>query len=541
MRVSLNWLLTTSGLKNIKCVTCEEQLEVKFDSISVLDNPKSIRWIKQDELVISSGYFLSTDEEKLRAIVRDLKEAGCVALGLKIKGYFNEIPEEMIDEANKVGLVLLEIPYYYSLGEFSQTVYNYIFEMNYQVRINEQRLIEDISDIFFSKRGVMEMLYRMAEFFKRTVILVDNDFRCIYAAKRMADKKVCYRDSKIKKIEDNDENRGLFEFSDNIQRQAYYALVPGKEANTCVLVLEDGGKLRSDEKNLIERCIKIVSMGLEQVRSKREFNYEYEDEHYKELFEYLDGLKKYTQEEVMNIIKEVNLPYEKKRITLQVQIKETEQLDNNYKELIEESIQSCKEAKQMESCVLHRNGKVIVYLFTDSRESDPDAVFLAMSIAKEIVKSISTIKGVKIKIGMSKCSSGCTRIKRDYQDAGKVINIAEKLDLDGELFTYNQLAFYDYLIQYQNQTKEQCYNQILYLLQYDKENKTEYAQTLLRFLECKFNISDTAKALYVHRNTLMNRLAKLKELLHNDLETMDDLMPLCVEACAYKLYKKEKE
>ncbi len=51
-------------------------------------------------------------------------------------------------------------------------------------------------------------------------------------------------------------------------------------------------------------------------------------------------------------------------------------------------------------------------------------------------------------------------------------------------------------------------------------------RTLLKFLECKFNVSETAKELYIHRNTLINRMNKIKELLYNDLESMDTLIPL---------------
>ena len=66
---------------------------------------------------------------------------------------------------------------------------------------------------------------------------------------------------------------------------------------------------------------------------------------------------------------------------------------------------------------------------------------------------------------------------------------------------------------------------IQYLLKYDTENNTELTQTLLKFLECKFNISETAKGLYIHRNTLINRMNKIKELLYDDLESMDTLIP----------------
>ena len=96
---------------------------------------------------------------------------------------------------------------------------------------------------------------------------------------------------------------------------------------------------------------------------------------------------------------------------------------------------------------------------------------------------------------------------------------------------YKQLIFHH--LQHFHQRIDQKHQ---YLLKYDTENNTELTQTLLKFLECKFNISETAKGLYIHRNTLINRMNKIKELLYDDLESMDTLIPLCVESYAYRLF-----
>lgn len=140
-----------------------------------------------------------------------------------------------------------------------------------------------------------------------------------------------------------------------------------------------------------------------------------------------------------------------------------------------------------------------------------------------------------IKIGISKSSSDLEGMKRAYEEAGKAINIGERLNIDEKIFEFRKLSVYDYMFQYPLKTKEEFSDDIYYLIQYDKENNTELTQTLLGFLEYKFNVSETSKALYIHRNTLMNRLNKIRELLYNEMETMDDLLPLCIEAYAYKI------
>ncbi|RGW53060.1 hypothetical protein DWV67_08475 [Dorea formicigenerans] len=67
MKVSLEWLLQQSGLKGLRCITGESLLrKKKFQGISVLDNPNATRWVKEGELVITSGYILEEQKEKKR-------------------------------------------------------------------------------------------------------------------------------------------------------------------------------------------------------------------------------------------------------------------------------------------------------------------------------------------------------------------------------------------------------------------------------------------------------------------------------------------
>ena len=59
MKVSLKWLLQQSGLKGLRCIAGESLLNKKeIEGISVLDNPNATRWVKEGELVITSGYIL---------------------------------------------------------------------------------------------------------------------------------------------------------------------------------------------------------------------------------------------------------------------------------------------------------------------------------------------------------------------------------------------------------------------------------------------------------------------------------------------------
>lgn len=59
------------------------------------------------------------------------------------------------------------------------------------------------------------------------------------------------------------------------------------------------------------------------------------------------------------------------------------------------------------------------------------------------------------------------------------------------------------------------------LYEYDRQNGTEYLETLYQYLLHDRNAVQAAKVLYVHRNTMSYRLEKLREMLTFDMEDGD--------------------
>ena len=76
------------------------------------------------------------------------------------------------------------------------------------------------------------------------------------------------------------------------------------------------------------------------------------------------------------------------------------------------------------------------------------------------------------------------------------------------------------------------------LLSYDAANGTNYYEILKQYFRNNFNIQKTAKALYIHRNTLTYRLQHLKELLKFDFDfenNTDALFTLYLCICVHEL------
>ena len=66
------------------------------------------------------------------------------------------------------------------------------------------------------------------------------------------------------------------------------------------------------------------------------------------------------------------------------------------------------------------------------------------------------------------------------------------------------------------------------LYAYDQAHNTNYCETLLAYLACERNALITSDKLFLHRNTLRNRLMKIEEIIETDLDDVDARMHLFI-------------
>jgi purine catabolism regulator len=92
--------------------------------------------------------------------------------------------------------------------------------------------------------------------------------------------------------------------------------------------------------------------------------------------------------------------------------------------------------------------------------------------------------------------------------------------------TYEELGPYKYLLRMSFETgmRDRHRDAVSRLAEYDRRRSTALLKTLEEFLRRRGNISATAEALYIHPNTLRQRLRRIGELTGIDLRRDDWLM-----------------
>jgi purine catabolism regulator len=130
-------------------------------------------------------------------------------------------------------------------------------------------------------------------------------------------------------------------------------------------------------------------------------------------------------------------------------------------------------------------------------------------------------KGFKVTIGISSSSHQIDSLRHHYQQAVDALSAANALG-DGvrRVWAFDDLGFLGDLLSRSPEARiTNRYTAILQKIdQYDREKKTQYLRTLETYLDNLASVNQASKALFIHRNTLYQRLSKIADLWGIDLQ-----------------------
>jgi purine catabolism regulator len=120
--------------------------------------------------------------------------------------------------------------------------------------------------------------------------------------------------------------------------------------------------------------------------------------------------------------------------------------------------------------------------------------------------------------GISGPAESLNEWPRVYQEALQAMQLGQRLKMH-EMVDFESLGIYRLLGKLEDITAVQEFtNQVIGpLVQYDEQHRSTLVQTIDEYFNHHGNISQTAEALFIHRNTLLYRLDRIQELTGHNL------------------------
>jgi sugar diacid utilization regulator len=130
-------------------------------------------------------------------------------------------------------------------------------------------------------------------------------------------------------------------------------------------------------------------------------------------------------------------------------------------------------------------------------------------------------------VGLSDVDRGAASARRRMREAADAARIGRSLAVEGGAVSYEQLGAYRYLVHLElDEAPHDRYRQAVEeLIEYDRRRGARLVETLEQFLADRGGVTASARALYVHPNTVRQRLERIERVADLDLPS-EDLLSL---------------
>jgi GAF domain-containing protein len=136
-------------------------------------------------------------------------------------------------------------------------------------------------------------------------------------------------------------------------------------------------------------------------------------------------------------------------------------------------------------------------------------------------------RGEELAIGLSDPRGGLAGGQVSLREAGDAARIARALRPGGGALPYARLGAYKYLVRLPagEAPRDRHFEAVQALVEYDRRRRSSLLSTLAEYLANRCSVSTSARALYIHPNTLRQRLARIEKVSGLDLGS-EDLLSL---------------
>lgn len=144
-----------------------------------------------------------------------------------------------------------------------------------------------------------------------------------------------------------------------------------------------------------------------------------------------------------------------------------------------------------------------------------------IKIAQQIEETINSELRQKVVIGIGTVAEHLRNLARAYKEAQMAIEVGKVFDTERSVINYDNLGIGRLIYQLPITLCEMFLQEVFKKNPIDALDQ-ETLFTINKFFENNLNVSETARKLFVHRNTLVYRLEKIKKLTGLDLREFDD-------------------
>lgn len=217
--------------------------------------------------------------------------------------------------------------------------------------------------------------------------------------------------------------------------------------------------------------------------------------------------------DVYNRAKKLGIAIEARRAVIVIEPKNPEE------NLVLETLKGIYATNTKDFVTVVDEGHIILVKSLEDAENYKDL----NDVAKSIVDIVNTEAMVNVRVAYGTIVSEIRDVSKSYKEAGMALDVGRIFYEEKNILAYNELGIGRLIHQLPISLCEMFLNEVFSgkaVEQFDEETLS----TVHKFFENNLNISETARQLFLHRNTLVYRLEKIQKKTGLDVRVFDDAL-----------------
>lgn len=530
--------------QEFEIVSGEKGLSNKISSVNIMDNPDAIDWFSVGEVLLTSGFFFADSEELQNKIMHQLKEINCPALCIKPQRYLGSIPKNMIKLSNELDLPIIELPYGFSFSKIMTRV-NEKLTQEYDL-LNRKSV--DIAALFFDLSlhggGLKDIGKTLADLTKSTVMMSDENWNILHTE--------VLNDGEGNNHLLNQPEQFLMEIVDSLPYKSHQFQKPisrfyEKDKISAHFIFMPvffhkkhyGYIIVCNAENILDVSTAItfeqaaMAFALEQVkndeiiRARNRVRRDFIEELITARIPSKAVLKTLAEEHHVDL----SLAYV--AVIFDFEFNGTHSIDDsslrNYAEntLMKKILNYLDQYKRVynESSLYFNSRDKIIFLFGLKEDTGTEGIRETIrEKANQIEKNFPEIT---IRAGIGQKVDHLFDIPTSYQEAEETVKLMDPAS-DLVVSHYDDFLVQHLLLTHLPKENMQVFSDKILgeLLSPSNNYPVEFLESLESLIDHQMNLAETARSLFIHRNTLLYRKEKLEEILQVDFKNHEDVLKI---------------
>jgi purine catabolism regulator len=502
-----------------RVVAGEDGLEKPIQWIHMVDIPEMAEWSREGELLFTTAFGLKDNPDLQATLIPDLAERGVVGMVVGVGRYFHDIPEVMIECANKLSFPIIELPWEVPFIEVARAISENIVRERYELMQHSLQIHNTFTQLVLMGDDLDALAKALAELVQCPVTVEDSSFRLLAYASwggidRARQESILQRRTPPALLTELERCGTLGKLRQSLHpmripplpeqgltlERIAAPIVAGREVHGYVWLIVEDRPISELDMIAIEHAATVAAL----ILLKEKAVYEAEQRLKSSLLdELLEG-----ESDLGELLEKAG--HFDHSLTQSQQVLIFRQKNSGDLPSLSRWMEQKIRRRHQPSLLIER-GEGLVLLLGGSQTEE--GVRLAYKLWEEGKK-----EGYLFSVGIGRAYREWEKLSESYEEAREALEIGPPL-LGEEVISFDALGLLCWLHHLPPEVREKNrFSQVaLTLADHDAQRGGELLKTLEAYLDAGRNIQEAAKCLFLHRNTLRQRLNKIEALCHLEL------------------------